>query len=105
MPRSNCSNLRWMKLQKSSRTRPERLAFRRRLAAELATHIRAAIAAGHLPEQDAEFALEMGGSSTEKGLTESLKLLSIAQTLRNKNVSLLSFLRSGKTTIGEYLAE
>jgi AcrR family transcriptional regulator len=34
----------------------ERLAFRRRLAAELATHIRAAIAAGHLPEQDAEFA-------------------------------------------------
>jgi AcrR family transcriptional regulator len=34
----------------------ERLGFRRRLAAELATHIRAAIAAGHLPEQDAEFA-------------------------------------------------
>ena len=34
----------------------ERLAFRHRLAAGLATHIRAAIAAGHLPEQDAEFA-------------------------------------------------
>jgi hypothetical protein len=47
----------------------------------------------------------MGGSCTEKGLTESLKLLSIAQTLRNKNVSLLSFLRSGKRTIGEYLGE
>jgi AcrR family transcriptional regulator len=34
----------------------ERLAFRHRLATELATHIHAAIAAGHLPEQDAEFA-------------------------------------------------
>jgi AcrR family transcriptional regulator len=33
----------------------ERVAFRHRLAAELATHIRAAVAAGHLPEQDAEF--------------------------------------------------
>jgi uncharacterized protein YcfJ len=32
------------------------LAFRYRLATELATHIRAAISAGHLPEQDAEFA-------------------------------------------------
>jgi AcrR family transcriptional regulator len=34
----------------------DRLAFRHRLATELATHIRAAIAAGHLPEQNAEFA-------------------------------------------------
>ncbi len=48
---------------------------------------------------------KMGGSSTEKGLKESLRLLSIAQTLRNKNVSFLSFLRSGKKTIGEYLGE
>jgi AcrR family transcriptional regulator len=34
----------------------DRLAFRHRLATELAAHIHAAIAAGHLPEQDAEFA-------------------------------------------------
>ena len=34
----------------------DRLAFRHQLVAELATYIRAAIAAGHLPEQDAEFA-------------------------------------------------
>jgi hypothetical protein len=41
----------------------------------------------------------IGGCSTEKGLKDSLRLLSIAQTLRNRNVSFLKFLRSGRTSI------
>ena len=45
----------------------------------------------------------IGGSSTEKGLKESLRLLSIAQTLRNRNVSFLEFLRSGRVSINEFL--
>jgi len=50
----------------------ERLAFRRRRAAELATHIRAAIAAGHLPEQDAEFAAAAVIGVVMEGLVGSL---------------------------------
>ncbi len=46
----------------------------------------------------------IGGSSTEKGLKESLRLLSIAQTLRNRNISFLEFLRSGKLSINDVLA-
>ena len=47
----------------------------------------------------------IGGSSTEKGLKESLQLLSIAQTLRNRNVSFLEFLRSGRVSISEFLGD
>jgi hypothetical protein len=47
----------------------------------------------------------IGGSSTEKGLKESLRLLSIAQTLRNRNVSFLEFLRSGRVSISEFLGD
>ena len=47
----------------------------------------------------------IGGSSTEKGLRDSLKLLSIAQTLRNKNVSFLDFLKSGERSLSKYLSQ
>jgi hypothetical protein len=47
----------------------------------------------------------IGGTSTEKGLKESLRLLSIAQTLRNRNVSFLEFLRSGRVGITELLGD
>jgi len=47
----------------------------------------------------------IGGSSTEKGLKDSLKLLSIAQTLRNKNVSFLNFLKSGERSLSKYLGQ
>ena len=50
----------------------ERLAFRHRLAAELATHIRAAIAAGHLPEQDADFAAAAVIGAVMEGLVGPL---------------------------------
>jgi AcrR family transcriptional regulator len=50
----------------------ERLAFRQRLAAELAVHIRAAIAAGHLPEQDAAFAAAAAIGAIVEGLVGSL---------------------------------
>jgi AcrR family transcriptional regulator len=50
----------------------ERLAFRHRLAAELATHIRAAIAAGHLPEQDAAFAATAVIGAVMEGLVGPL---------------------------------
>ncbi len=45
----------------------------------------------------------IGGSSTESGLRDSLKLLSIAQTLRNKNISFLDFLKSGERSLSKYL--
>jgi len=38
----------------------------------------------------------LGTSSTEKGLRDYLVFLSIYQTCRRKNLSLLRFLRSGK---------
>lgn len=47
----------------------------------------------------------IGGSSTERGLRDSLKLLSIAQTLRNKNVSFLDFLKSGERSLSTYLSQ
>ena len=47
----------------------------------------------------------IGGSSTPKGLKESLDLLSIAQTLRNRNVSFLEFLTSGEASITEFLGD
>jgi AcrR family transcriptional regulator len=50
----------------------ERLAFRQRLAAELAVHIRAAIVAGHLPEQDAAFAAAAAIGAVVEGLVGSL---------------------------------
>jgi AcrR family transcriptional regulator len=50
----------------------ERLAFRRQLAAEFATHIRAAIAAGHLPEQDEAFAAAAVIGAVMEGLVGSL---------------------------------
>ena len=50
----------------------ERLAFRHRLVAELATHIRAAIAAGHLPEQDADFAAAAVIGAVMEGLVGPL---------------------------------
>jgi hypothetical protein len=45
----------------------------------------------------------IGGSSTEKGLRESLALLSICQTLRNKGHNFLQFLRSQDKSIYEFL--
>ena len=50
----------------------ERLAFRRQLAAEFATHIRAAITAGLLPEQDAAFAAAAVIGAVMEGLVGSL---------------------------------
>jgi AcrR family transcriptional regulator len=50
----------------------ERPAFRHRLAAEFATHIRAAIAAGHLPEQDEAFAAAAVVGAMTEGLVGSL---------------------------------
>lgn len=47
----------------------------------------------------------IGGSSTESGLRDSLKLLSIAQTLRNKNISFLDFLKSGERSLSKYLSQ
>jgi AcrR family transcriptional regulator len=49
----------------------ERPAFRHRLAAEFATHIRAAIAAGHLPEQDEAFAAAAVIGAMMEGLVGS----------------------------------
>ncbi len=45
----------------------------------------------------------IGGSSTETGLKDSLMLLSVCQTLRNKGCSSLDFLRSGNTSLKQYL--
>ena len=50
----------------------ERPAFRHRLAAEFATHLRAAIAAGHLPEQDEAFAAVAVIGAMMEGLVGSL---------------------------------
>jgi AcrR family transcriptional regulator len=50
----------------------ERLAFRHRLAAEFATHIRAAIAAGHLPEQDPAIAAAAVIGAVMEGLVGPL---------------------------------
>ena len=47
----------------------------------------------------------IGGASTEAGIADTLKLLSISQTLKNKNLSFFGFLRSGKPTISEFLSE
>jgi hypothetical protein len=47
----------------------------------------------------------IGGSSTEVGLTNTLKLLSIYQTLKNKNISFLEFLKSGNTSIWGFLSD
>jgi predicted RecB family nuclease len=44
----------------------------------------------------------IGGSSTEAGLKDSLILLSICQTLRNKGRSSLDFFLSGKTSLKHY---
>ena len=46
----------------------------------------------------------IGGSSTESGLRDSLKLLSIDQTLKNKNISFLEFLKSGERSLSKYLS-
>jgi hypothetical protein len=43
------------------------------------------------------------GLSTENGIRPTLKLLSIAQTLRNKNISFLDFLRSGERSLVKYV--
>jgi predicted RecB family nuclease len=45
----------------------------------------------------------IGGSSTEAGLRDSLILLSICQTLRNKGCSSLDFFRYGKTSLKQYM--
>jgi len=45
----------------------------------------------------------IGGSSTEAGLKDSLMLLSVCQTLRNKGCSSLDFFRSGHTSLKQYL--
>jgi hypothetical protein len=45
------------------------------------------------------------GLSTENGIRPTLKLLSIAQTLRNKNISFLDFLRSGERSLVKYVAQ
>ena len=45
----------------------------------------------------------IGGSSTEAGLSGSLMLLSVCQTLRNKGCSSLDFFRSGDTSLKKYL--
>jgi hypothetical protein len=45
----------------------------------------------------------IGGSSTEAGLKDSLMLLSVCQTLRNKGCSSLDFLCSGNTSLKQYL--
>jgi AcrR family transcriptional regulator len=50
----------------------ERLAFRRRLAAEFASRIGAAIAAGHLPDQDPGFAAAAVIGAVIEGLLGSL---------------------------------
>jgi AcrR family transcriptional regulator len=50
----------------------ERLAFRRRLAAEFASRIGAAIAAGHLPDQDPAFAAAAVIGAVMEGLLGSL---------------------------------
>ncbi len=47
----------------------------------------------------------IGGASTEVGIADTLKLLSISQTLKNKNVSFFEFLKSGKSTISEFLGD
>jgi AcrR family transcriptional regulator len=49
----------------------DRLAFRRRLAEEFASQIRAAIAAGHLPDQDAAFAAAAVIGAMVEGLVGS----------------------------------
>jgi hypothetical protein len=43
------------------------------------------------------------GLSRENGMRPTLKLLSIAQTLRNKNISFLDFLKSGERSLVKYL--
>ncbi len=43
------------------------------------------------------------GVATPNGLRRTLPLLSIAQTLRNKNVSFLEFLKSGKRSLDDFL--
>ena len=43
------------------------------------------------------------GLSTKNGIRPTLKLLSIAQTLRNKNISFLDFLRSGERSLVKYV--
>jgi hypothetical protein len=50
----------------------ERLAFRRALADELAERVRAAIEAGHLPEQDAAFAATAVIGAVVEGLVGEL---------------------------------
>ena len=45
----------------------------------------------------------IGGTSTETGLRDSLMLLSVCQTLRNKGCSSLDFFRSGETSLKQYL--
>jgi len=45
----------------------------------------------------------IGGSSTESGLRDSLILLSIYQTLRNKGRSSLEFFLTGETSLKQYL--
>ena len=47
---------------------------------------------------------DIGGLSTENGIRPTLKLLSIAQTLRNKNISFLDFLKSGGRSLVKYLS-
>jgi hypothetical protein len=47
----------------------------------------------------------IGGCSTENGIRDSLELLSISQTLRNKSISFLDFLRSGKKRLASYIEQ
>ncbi len=59
--------------------------------------------AEHAIKQFVQLRRVIGGSSTEKGIREYLKLLSICETLRLRNASFLKFLVSGATDIDEFL--
>jgi hypothetical protein len=47
---------------------------------------------------------KIDGLSTENGIRPTLKLLSIARTLHNKNISFLDFLKSGERSLVKYLS-
>ena len=59
--------------------------------------------AEHAIKQFVQLRRVIGGSSTEKGIREYLKLLSICETLRLRKASFLKFLISGATDIDEFL--
>ena len=47
----------------------------------------------------------LSGLATSEGLPRTLLLLSIRQTLRNRNISFLEFLKSGKSSLNDFLKE